>query len=64
MIEFLPRLRGPGDAAPFVTSQVRNNGASYIKMFHELGGSLGMDLPPPPAEIQNAVVAAAHNKGA
>ncbi|KAH8894490.1 hypothetical protein GQ53DRAFT_779982 [Thozetella sp. PMI_491] len=63
VISSLPKLRTPADAAPFVASQVHENGASYIKMFHELGDSLGMKLPPPPEDVQRAVVSAAHAHG-
>lgn len=63
VVSSLPKLRAPEEAAPFVAAQVRDNGASYIKMFHELGDTLGMDLPPPPMDVQKAVVAAAHDHG-
>ncbi|KAF9879487.1 hypothetical protein CkaCkLH20_03030 [Colletotrichum karsti] len=58
-----PMLRKPEDAEPFVKQQIKENGAAYIKMFHELGDTLGMDLPRPPMDIQKAVVAAAHKHG-
>ena len=58
-----PKLKVAGDAEPFVKQQVEGNGASYIKMFHELGDSIGMSLPPPPMEVQEAVVNAAHDHG-
>lgn len=59
----IPKLRTPQDAAPFIQTQVKDHGASYVKMFHELGDSLGMDLPQPPMDIQKAVVKAAHELG-
>ncbi|OHE99733.1 hypothetical protein CORC01_04869 [Colletotrichum orchidophilum] len=58
-----PILHEPEDAEPFVEQQVEENGASYIKMFHEIGDTLGMDLPRPPMDIQRAVVAAAQKYG-
>lgn len=58
-----PKLKAPEDAEPFVKQQVEENGASYIKMFHELGDTVGMELPPPPMDIQIAVVEAAHKRG-
>ncbi|KAL2876121.1 hypothetical protein SGCOL_008660 [Colletotrichum sp. CLE4] len=58
-----PILHKPEDAEPFVKQQVEENGASYIKMFHEIGDTLGMDLPRPPMDIQKSVVAAAHKYG-
>ncbi|KZL83877.1 hypothetical protein CI238_07028 [Colletotrichum incanum] len=56
-------LRKPEEADPFIKQQVEEIGASYIKMFHEVGDSLGMDLPRPSLDIQKAVVAAAHKYG-
>ncbi|KAJ9412333.1 hypothetical protein QL093DRAFT_2027467 [Fusarium oxysporum] len=59
-----PLLKSPADAEPFVQLQVNKHGASYIKLFHELGDSLGMnDLPRPSMDIQKAVVEAAHKAG-
>ncbi|KXH41672.1 hypothetical protein CSAL01_09923 [Colletotrichum salicis] len=55
-----PILHKPEDAESFVKQQVEENGASYIKMFHEIGDTLGIDLPRPPMDIQKSVVAAAH----
>ncbi|KAJ0295895.1 hypothetical protein COL5a_010968 [Colletotrichum fioriniae] len=63
IISTWPILRKPEDAEPFVKQQVEENGASYIKMFHEIGDTLGMDLPRPPMDIQEAVVAAAQKYG-
>ncbi|KAJ0364983.1 hypothetical protein COL154_000398 [Colletotrichum chrysophilum] len=63
IISTWPMLRKPEDAEPFVKQQIEENGAAYIKMFHELGDTLGMDLPRPPMDIQEAVVAAAHKHG-
>ncbi|TDZ21258.1 Imidazolonepropionase [Colletotrichum orbiculare MAFF 240422] len=59
----VPMLCKPEDAEPFVKQQIEESGASYIKTFHELGDSLGTDLPQPPIDIQKAVVAAAYKHG-
>lgn len=61
LIATWPKLKVQADAAPYVEEQVKQNNASYIKMFHELGDSIGMPLPPPPMDVQKAVVKAAHN---
>lgn len=58
-----PKLKTAEDAEPFVRQQIKENGASYIKMFHELGDTIGMDLPQPPMDVQKAVVKAAHGFG-
>ncbi|KAF7525621.1 hypothetical protein G7054_g11013 [Neopestalotiopsis clavispora] len=58
-----PNLHAPKDAEPFVKEQVEQNGASYIKMFHEVGDTVGMDLPLPSLDLQKAVVDAAHQHG-
>ena len=58
-----PKLKASHDAKPFVQQQVNEHGASYIKMFHELGDTIGMKLPPPPRDVQAAVVEAAHQAG-
>lgn len=60
LIATWPKLKVQSDAAPYVEEQVKTNNASYIKMFHELGDSIGMSLPPPPMDVQKAVVKAAH----
>ncbi|KAI9152242.1 hypothetical protein HJFPF1_09471 [Paramyrothecium foliicola] len=62
IISAWPKLKAPEDAAPFVKQQVEH-GASYIKMFNELGDTVGMNLPRPLMDIQKAVVAAAHKHG-
>jgi imidazolonepropionase-like amidohydrolase len=56
-------LGSPSDAAPFVADQVGKCEASYIKLFHELGDTLSMDLQRPPLDVQRAVVEAAHDHG-
>lgn len=61
LIATWPKLKVQADAAPYVEEQVKQNNASYIKMFHELGDSIGMPLPPPPMDVQKAVVQAAHD---
>ncbi|ETS75328.1 hypothetical protein PFICI_12272 [Pestalotiopsis fici W106-1] len=58
-----PNLSVPEDAVPFVEQQVKQNGASYIKMFHEVGDTVGMNLPLPSPDLQKAVVDAAHQLG-
>lgn len=58
-----PSLSAPEDAEPFIKEQVQKNNASYIKMFHEVGDTVGMDLPQPNPELQKAVVDAAHQLG-
>ncbi|KAG7404475.1 hypothetical protein Forpe1208_v016001 [Fusarium oxysporum f. sp. rapae] len=58
-----PKLNTSHDAKPFVQQQVNRHGASYIKMFHELGDTLGMKLPSPPIDVQKAMVKAAHEAG-
>ena len=63
LIATWPKLRTPDDAEPYVKQQVEQNGASYIKMFHELGDSIGLSLPPPPMDVQSSVVKAAHSRG-
>lgn len=63
LIATWPKLKTMDDVDPYVKEQVERNGASYIKMFHELGDSIGMSLPPPPMDIQRGVVKAAHKHG-
>jgi imidazolonepropionase-like amidohydrolase len=63
MISGWPKLRAASDAEPFVRQQMEQNHASYIKMFHELGDTLGMAMPRPPMDIQRAVARAAHQHG-
>ena len=63
LIATWPKLKVPSDAEPYVREQVEQNGASYIKMFHELGDSIGLHLPSPPIDVQEAVVIAAHKYG-
>ncbi|KAJ1555534.1 hypothetical protein HK405_000824 [Cladochytrium tenue] len=65
IISTWPRLKRPADARTFVDQQVDKNHASYIKMFHEVGDTIGMDdvLPQPPMDVQAAVVEAAHRRG-
>lgn len=63
IISTWPKLKTAGDAEPYVKHQIEENGASYIKMFHEVGDSIGMDLPLPPMDVQKAVVEAAHRRG-
>lgn len=64
IISHWPKLKHVTDVDPYVKEQVEHNNASYIKMFHELGDSIGMeDLPPPPMDIQKKVVEAAHARG-
>ncbi|KAK2613025.1 hypothetical protein QQS21_000954 [Conoideocrella luteorostrata] len=58
-----PKLKQPADAEPFVQQQKEKNNASYIKMFHEVGDSIGMDMPNPSPDLQRAVVQAAHKHG-
>ncbi|CAG7558177.1 unnamed protein product [Fusarium equiseti] len=58
-----PKINTGHDAEPFVQQQVNQHGASYIKMFHELGDTLGMKLPSPSIHVQNAIVKAAHDVG-
>ncbi|KAI3573246.1 hypothetical protein IWW34DRAFT_707315 [Fusarium oxysporum f. sp. albedinis] len=58
-----PKIREPEDAEPFVRQQVEEHGASYIKVFHELGDTLGIDLVSPRHEVVKAVVDAAHKHG-
>lgn len=57
------KLRTPADAEAFVEQQVNESGASYIKIMHETGATLNMDLPKPNVEIWKAVVQAAHARG-
>jgi hypothetical protein len=58
-----PKIREPEDAEPFVRQQVEKHGASYIKVFHELGDTLGIDLVSPRPDVVKAVVEAAHRHG-
>lgn len=58
-----PELKTFGDAEPYVRQQIEQNGASYIKLFHELGDSIGLALPPPPMDVQRAVVGLRINHG-
>ena len=57
------KLRTPDDAKAFVQEQIHRSGASYIKIMHEVGNTLNMDLPKPNIEIWKAVVKAAHARG-
>lgn len=34
------QLKVAGDTEPYVKQQIEQNGASYIKMFHELGDNM------------------------
>jgi imidazolonepropionase-like amidohydrolase len=63
MIASWPKLKTAADADTFVHDQISNCGASYIKLMHELGDTIGMSLPRPPLEVQKAVVEAAHSNG-
>ncbi len=63
LIATWPKLKVAGDAPPYVKHQVEQNSASYIKMFHELGDSIGLAMPPPPMDVQEAVVRSAHECG-
>lgn len=54
------KLEGPEDAEPFVEKQIKEAGASYIKIMHEVGDTLRFDLPHPSVETWKAVVRAAH----
>ncbi|KAI9146912.1 hypothetical protein HJFPF1_12940 [Paramyrothecium foliicola] len=58
-----PKIKEPEDAEPFVRQQVEEHGASYIKVFHELGDTLGLDLVSPRHDVVKAVVDAAHRHG-
>ncbi|KAH9884739.1 hypothetical protein F4778DRAFT_552651 [Xylariomycetidae sp. FL2044] len=62
MISEWPKLTSPGEAPAYVKAQIES-GASYIKLMHELGDTLALDLPRPSLDIQKAVVAAAHEHG-
>ena len=57
------KLRTPEDAEAFVDQQINRSGASYIKIMHEVGNTLNMDMPRPNVDIWKAVVAAAHTRG-
>jgi imidazolonepropionase-like amidohydrolase len=63
MIDSWPKLKHPSEAEAFVQEQITKSGASYIKLFHELGDTINMSLPRPPLDIQRAVVKAAHAHG-
>ncbi|KAH8755990.1 hypothetical protein F5883DRAFT_569782 [Diaporthe sp. PMI_573] len=63
LISAWPNLKTGDGAGPFVRQQVTEHGASYIKMFHELGDTLGMDIPSPTMDVQKSVVEAAHKAG-
>ncbi|KAJ3531911.1 hypothetical protein NM208_g370 [Fusarium decemcellulare] len=58
-----PKIREPKDAEPFVQQQIEEHGASYIKVFHELGDTLGMNLESPRPDVVKAVCDAAHKHG-
>ncbi|KAI9728674.1 MAG: hypothetical protein M1828_002780 [Chrysothrix sp. TS-e1954] len=63
-----PQLKGPEQAAggaiceQYVKDQIAV-GATHIKLFHEDGSSVGMNLVKPSVELQKAVVDAAHAHG-
>jgi imidazolonepropionase-like amidohydrolase len=59
----LPKLKDGSDAQSFVTTQITEYGASYIKLMHELGDTIDMDLPRPPPELTKSIVEAAHSNG-
>lgn len=65
MIKGWPKLKDPAEAEHFVQQQIIRCGASHVKLMHELGDSLKMDLklPRPPLDIQEALVKAAHRHG-
>ncbi|KAI9151247.1 hypothetical protein HJFPF1_08446 [Paramyrothecium foliicola] len=63
LVSSWPKIRAPEDAAPFVRLQIEEHGASYIKIFHELGDTLGMDLPHLSTDVRRAIVDAAHDAG-
>jgi imidazolonepropionase-like amidohydrolase len=62
-VESWCKLRTPGDAEAFVDQQITRSGASYIKIMHEVGNTLNIDMPKPNVDIWKAVVAAAHARG-
>jgi hypothetical protein len=55
-VDSWPKLDRPEDADAFVQKQVDDAGASYIKIMHELGDTLRMDLPHPNVASWRAVV--------
>ncbi|KAH7110388.1 hypothetical protein B0J13DRAFT_682286 [Dactylonectria estremocensis] len=63
LVSTWPKIREPEDAEPFVRQQVEEHGASYIKVFHELGDTIGIDLVSPRHDVVKAVVDAAHKHG-
>ena len=63
MVDSWRKLQTPDDADAFVEEQINRSGASYIKIMHEVGNTLNMDLPKPNIELWKAVVNAAHARG-
>lgn len=54
-----PKLKDPADAEPYVRQNIED-GADYIKLMHESGGSMGATFAMPSLELQSALIDAAH----
>ncbi|KAG5953116.1 hypothetical protein E4U53_006852 [Claviceps sorghi] len=56
-----PNLKTQADVDAFI--ELRKADADFVKLFHEDGRCLGVDLPKPPMEIQRMVIETAHKNG-
>ena len=61
-MEHWPKLKNVEDAKPFIEQSVKD-GADYIKLMHECGGAMGIEIPHPAESLQSAVVKAAKDRG-
>lgn len=60
-LEKWPKLKTQDDVDAFV--QLRKSDADYVKLFHEDGKCLQVDLPKPSLELQRMIARAAHDNG-
>ncbi|GAB0138869.1 hypothetical protein EsDP_00007091 [Epichloe bromicola] len=56
-----PNLKTQADVDAFV--ELRKKDADFVKLFHEDGKCLNVDLPKPSVELQRMVIEAAHKNG-
>ncbi|EED23151.1 conserved hypothetical protein [Talaromyces stipitatus ATCC 10500] len=55
-----PKISSPSEASKFVDDRI-SEGADYVKLMHESGGSMGFEVKLPSIELQKALVSAAHD---
>lgn len=61
-LEQWPKPKSEEDAAQFIEQSIKD-GADYIKLMHECGHAMGIDIPHPTASFQIAIVKAAKDRG-